>query len=138
MDKILFSSKSDDWKTPIKLYELYMKNNYFDPCPYRSNFNGLVIDWKNKNFVNPPYSKIKDFVNKSIIEHKKGKEVILLIPARTDTIYFRKLVNYGCNINFVTGRLHFNNEGSAPFPSCLIRLTGKETICNWVDRSECE
>ena len=88
-----------------------------------------------KNFVNPPYSKIKQFVDKSIEEHKKGKEIILLIPARTDTKYFRKLVDYGCNIVFITGRLHFNNSNSAPFPSCYIELTGNKHnhIC-WRDR----
>lgn len=91
-----------------------------------------------KNFVNPPYSKIKEFVLKSIEEHKKGREVILLIPARTDTLYFRKLVDYGVTITFITGRLHFNNSNSAPFPSCLIKLTGEITYCYWRDREEGE
>lgn len=134
MDKVLFSRNSDNWATPKVMYEFYNKNNYFDPCPLNSDFDGLNINWHQKNFVNPPYSKIKQFVNKAIDEHKKGKEVILLIPARTDTKYFRKLVDYGCNIVFITGRLHFNNSNSAPFPSCLIYLTNKQTECNWRDR----
>lgn len=91
-----------------------------------------------KNFVNPPYSKIKEFVDKSIEEHKKGKEVILLIPARTDTKYFRKLVDYGCTIIFITGRLHFNESNSAPFPSCVIFLTNDIIRCYWRDRKEGE
>ena len=134
MDKVLFSRKSDNWSTPKVMYDFYVKNNYFDPCPLNSNFDGLEISWKEKNFVNPPYSKIKEFVKKSIEEHRKGNEVILLIPARTDTKYFRKLVDYGCNIIFITGRLHFNESNSAPFPSCLIYLTGKQTECDWRDR----
>ena len=138
MDKVLFSKKSDNWKTPIKLYNEYMSLEYFDPCPFNSTFNGLEIEWKEKNFVNPPYSKIKEFVNKSIEEHKKGKKVILLIPARTDTKYFRKLVDYGSWIIFITGRLHFNESGSAPFPSCLIDLNGEKTKCYWQDRKEIE
>lgn len=138
MDKVLVSRKSDDWKTPQKMYYIYINNGYFDPCPYNSNFNGLEIEWKDKNFVNPPYSKIKFFVDKAIEEHKKGKEIILLIPARTDTKYFRKLVDYGVNILFITGRLHFNDSNSAPFPSCIIRLTNNKTICNWIDRSSYE
>ena len=138
MNKILFSKKSDNWKTPEKVYKAFIELGYFDPCPLNSKFNGLEIEWKKENFVNPPYSKIKDFVNKSIEEHKKGKEVILLIPARTDTKYFRKLVNYGCNIIFITGRLHFNNSNSAPFPSCYIKLTGEGTECYWRYRWEGE
>lgn len=134
MDKVLFSKNSDNWATPKVMYDFYTMNDYFDPCPLNSQFDGLTIEWKEKNFVNPPYSKIKYFVDKSIMEHKKGKEVILLIPARTDTKYFRKLVDYGCDIVFITGRLHFNNSNSAPFPSCLIYLTNKETECNWRNR----
>lgn len=134
MNKILFSKNSDNWATPKIIYDYYMNNEYFDPCPLNSQFDGLEIEWKNKNFVNPPYSKIKDFVDKSIEEHKKGRKVILLIPARTDTKYFRKLVDYGCDIFFITGRLHFNNSNSAPFPSCYIWLTGYETVCFWRDR----
>ena len=134
MDKVLFSRNSDNWATPKVMYDFYIRNNYFDPCPLNSNFDGLNIEWKEKNFVNPPYSKIKQFVDKSIEEHKKGKEVILLIPARTDTKYFRKLVDYGCDIVFITGRLHFNESNSAPFPSCLVYLTNKQTKCDWIDR----
>jgi DNA N-6-adenine-methyltransferase (Dam). len=138
MNTILFSKNSDNWRTPENLYKKYIEDDYFDPCPLNSNFDGLKIDWKEKNFVNPPYSKIKLFVNKSIEEHKKGKEVILLIPARTDTLYFRKLIDYGVNVTFITGRLHFNNSNSAPFPSCLIRLTGDLTKCYWRNREKGE
>lgn len=112
--------------------------NMFDPCPFNSNFDGLKIEWMERNFVNPPFSKISKFIDKSIEEHKKGKLVILLIPARTDTKYFKKLVNYGCNITFITGRLHFNDSNSAPFPSCIITITGKDTECEWRDRREGE
>ena len=138
MNSILFSKQSDNWSTPYRLYNFYKLNNYFDPCPLNSKFDGLEIEWKQQNFVNPPYSKIKEFVDKCIEEHKKGKEVILLIPARTDTLYFRKLVDYGSIITFITGRLHFNNSNSAPFPSCLVKLTGDLTCCYWRNRYEGE
>lgn len=134
MNQILFSKNSDNWRTPSIIYNWFMDDGYFDPCPLYSNFDGLKIHWKKKNFVNPPYSKIKDFVNKSIEEFVRGNDVILLIPARTDTKYFRKLVDFGVNIFFKTGRLHFNDSNSAPFPSCYIELTGKSTKCYWVDR----
>lgn len=138
MNNILFSKQSDNWKTPSIIYDWFMDDGYFDPCPINSNFDGLKIEWKQKNFVNPPYSKIKDFVNKAIEEFVKGKDVILLIPARTDTKYFRKLVDFGVKIYFKTGRLHFNDSNSAPFPSCYIELTGKQTKCFWVNRREGE
>lgn len=138
MNKVLFSSNSDNWCTPKVIYDSYINKGYFDPCPLNSEFNGLEIEWKQKNFVNPPFSKIKEFVDKSIIEFNKGKKVVLLIPARTDTKYYKKLVDFGCTIIFITGRLHFNNSNSAPFPSCYIILNGKTTQCFWRNRIEGE
>lgn len=134
MNKVLLSKNSDNWATPKYIYDHYIDSGFFDPCPLNSNFDGLKIDWKDKNFINPPYSNIKNWVNKAIEEHKKGKECIFLIPARTDTKYFRKLVDYGVDIFFITGRLHFNESNSAPFPSCFIKLNGNKTFCSWKDR----
>lgn len=132
MNNILFSKKSDNWRTPTKLYKFFIDKGYFDPCPYNSDFDGLKINWKNFNFVNPPYSKISKFVDKSIEEHKKGNAVVLLIPCRTDTKYFRKLIDYGIEFVFITGRLHFSDSNSAPFPSCLIYLTGNKSIFKYI------
>ena len=135
MDKVLFSKNSDNWKTPSLIYEYFWRSNYFDPCPFKSDFDGLKINWKSRNFVNPPYSQIDKWIDKAIEEHKKGNYVVLLIPARTDTKWFRKLVDYGCEIEFVTGRLHFNDSNSAPFPSCYVTLKGNGiTICIWRNR----
>ena len=121
---VFYSRKTDNWKTPSSLYNKMMELNYFDPCPYLSEFDGLSINWKNKNFVNPPYSKLKIWVQKSIEQHKLNKEVILLIPARTDTQAFKQLYDYGAHFVFITGRLKFNDSGIAPFPSMLVNLVG--------------
>ncbi len=66
MNSILFSRNSDHWRTPKIIYEYYMKIGSYDPCPYDSEFDGLQIEWKEKNFVNPPYSQISKWVDKSI------------------------------------------------------------------------
>lgn len=128
MDKVLFSKQSDDWATPIEIYNHYMNLNFFDPCPYQSTFDGLQIDWNpNRNiYINPPYSNISAFVDKALEYHKKNNsEVVLLIPSRTDTRYFHKLLSYGIDIQFVKGRLKFNDsKNAAPFPSVFIRLNG--------------
>lgn len=53
------------------------------------------------------------------------EDCYLLIPARTDTKSFHKLVNsyYKIEVIFIKGRLKFSNKNSAPFPSCLIHIT---------------
>lgn len=132
-----FSRKTDDWATPLYIYEQAMAKGMFDPCPLYCKEDGLAIEWKESNFVNPPYSQMLKWVEKSIEEHKKGKRVILLIPARTDTKAFRALFSYGSRITFVTGRLRFNEAGQAPFPSMIVELLGggeDRTVCECVSR----
>ena len=68
-------SKSDIWLTPKYLYkELDKEFNFnFDPCPYpKPKWNGLNIEWGSINYVNPPYSNLKDWIKKSYEEHLKG------------------------------------------------------------------
>lgn len=117
-------SKSDDWATPKSLYNSFMQGGYYDPCPLFSSFDGLSIEWKEKNFINPPYSDLKKWIDKSIEEAKKGHECVLLIPSRTDTKAFESLYKFGCEFTFIIGRLHFNEGEAAPFPSVLVRLKG--------------
>ena len=63
-------------------------------------------------------------VSNWVIQQARLKnEIYLLIPARTDTKYFRKLVDElgdHMKIIFITGRLKYNDSGTAPFPTMLI------------------
>ena len=127
-------SKSDSWATPNKLKEkLNEEFNFddYDPCPLNDNpnKNGLEEEWASKTFVNPPYSKLKTtkknglgWIEKAHIEAQKGKLVVLLIPGRTDTIWFHDIIlknNY--EYRFVKGRIKFGDKkGSAPFPSLIV------------------
>lgn len=121
-------SKSDNWGTPPEIKDLY--KNYFDPCPYKNNFDGLEIEWEQNNFVNPPYSDLNKWCKKINQEAKKGKKIILLIPARTDTKYFHNyILPLKPDIKFIKGRLKFidldqssKKPVSAPFPSLLITI----------------
>ena len=134
--KSWYSKKSDNWATPKKLYERLMNLGYYDPCPLYAKEDGLKSEWKIKNFVNPPYSKLKEWIIKAIEEHKKNKEIIMLIPARTDTKAFKLLYEYGSHFVFISGRLKFNEQGSAPFPSVLVNITGKKSTFELIEREK--
>lgn len=138
MNREVFASKATDhWATPAYIYKQVKEKGYFDPCPLHSEFNGLNISWNSPAFVNPPYSRLLVWVKKSIEENKKGVRVILLIPARTDTKVFKMIFEHGAIIEFIIGRLRFNEAGNAPFPSMLVTLTGdKKTICKLIEREE--
>ena len=68
-----YSHKSDIWETPKEIYNFYMSRVFFDPCPINPTFDGLNIEWKDRNFVNPPYSQLLAWVHKAIEERAKGK-----------------------------------------------------------------
>ena len=38
---VFYSKKTDDWKTPSKLYQALVNNGYIDPCPFQSKEDGL-------------------------------------------------------------------------------------------------
>lgn len=139
-EKVIFSSGNDNWSTPFSVYNDLNKEFKFDfdPCPLDLNtktsatlfdfndnkeiFDGLTAVWGDSNFVNPPYSKIARWVEKSYIEYKKGKIVVLLIPSRTDTRWFhRYCLPFANEIRFCKGRLKFGDaKFTAPFPSMIV------------------
>ena len=115
---------SDNWETPSYLYdELNQEFNFnFDPCPLHygeipKEKDGLLIDWKERNFINPPYSrKLKEaFVKKALEESNKGKLCVLLLPVSTSTILFHEYILPNAKeIRFLKGRVKFigyNSKG---------------------------
>ena len=136
MNSVLYSSKSNNWETPDRLFLELDKEFSFtlDPCCtptnakckkyYTQKQDGLIQSWQGETvFCNPPYGKeIKLWVEKCYIESKKNNaKVVLLIPARTDTKYFHSFIYNKAQIRFIKGRLRFSNsKNSAPFPSMIV------------------
>lgn len=113
------SKYSDNWETPKEFYD-QLSNEFggfdFDPCPLNNKrFDGLKINWGNKNFINPPYSlKLKEsFVQKAVDESNKGKLCVLLLPVSTSTKLFHKVIKPNAKeIRFIEGRLKFSGYNS--------------------------
>ena len=132
---VLYSRKSDLWRTPSTLFTLLDSEFHFDldPCCLKESAlcdifytpleNGLKQDWSgHRVFCNPPYSDITAWVKKCYFESRKPNTlVVMLIPARTDTAYFHDWIYGRAELRFIRGRLHFNDEkGAAPFPSVIV------------------
>jgi hypothetical protein len=106
----------DDWQTPNYIYkDLHLEFQFdFDPCPFMhdvSEWDGLIIDWKERNFINPPYSrKLKEaFVKKAIEESKKGKLCVMLLPVSTSTVLFHDyILPNKKEIRFIRKRIKFS------------------------------
>ena len=102
---------SNHWATPKSFYDkLDREFNFdFDPCPLNSDFDGLIVEWGECNFVNPPYDRVNKpkFIQKAFEEWKKGKTCVLLIPASTSTKQFHELILPNAEIRFIKGRIAF-------------------------------
>lgn len=131
---------SDEWATPDYIYNpLNEEFNFdFDPCPLSSKINGLEIEWGNRNFINPPYSrKLKEaFVIKAINESKKGKLCVCLLPVSTSTKLFHEhILPNQKEIRFIKRRIKFigvNTKGERVSNKCgmhdsmLVIFTGNK------------
>lgn len=122
-------SKSDTHITPDRVFDIIFehwhiaKNEFFDPCPVNGE-NGLLVSWQPMNFVNPPYSLLKEFVYKAIEESKRGNITILLLPTKTDQKWFHDLLKENIQIKWIEKRLKFkNNKWAATQPHFLVLLT---------------
>lgn len=121
--KCLISTGNDEWRTPEAFYQaLDAEFGFdFDPSPPDPKFNGLHVEWGSINFCNPPYSNLDKWIRKAFMEYQKGKTVVMLIPARTDTKAWHECILPFAEVRFVKGRLYFNDgTGRAPFPSAVI------------------
>ena len=148
--KLMFSSKSNEWETPINFFDKLNKRFKFtlDPCATHKNKrckkyytieeDGLSKSWKDEVvFVNPPYGNVGKWVKKAYHEStENGATVVMLIPSRTDTKYWHDYIMQSASaIYFIKGRLKFYNKviadytgkenlSPAPFPSVVVVFGG--------------
>ena len=115
---------NDNYATDDRLMSVF--SDWFDPCPLndKPQSDGLSIEWKDKTYVNPPYSNPLPWVLKAIEEYRKGKRIVMLLRMDTSTKWFKELQEAGAVFLWVNGRLRFNTGKSANFPSMLVLLTG--------------
>ncbi len=137
---VFYSSATPEWYTPRHVVDRVLTvlgSVDLDPCsnsksnpnvPARRHFTsqeeGLTQVWTGRVYMNPPYGReIGAWVRKLHDAYQAGyvSEAVALLPARTDTQWFRVLRPYPkC---FVTGRLKFGEaRNSAPFPSVIVYL----------------
>lgn len=136
MDKdLMFSSKTDLWGTPQDLFDKLNKEFNFtlDVCALPENAkcaryftpaqNGLIQQWTGSCWMNPPYGRqIGQWVEKAFrIWNNHSGNVVCLLPARTDTVWFHTWIYNIAEIRFLKGRLKFgDSKNNAPFPSMIV------------------
>lgn len=69
------------------------KGSVFDPCPANPTFDGLKIEWKKHNYVNPEFKDIPLWLDKAAAEAKKQHNTVVLMPVRLCTKYFSNILD---------------------------------------------
>lgn len=134
---VFLASGDPNWNTPPHLkraiYDEFKIT--FDPCPEQPTFDGLQVEWGERNFVNPPFTETAQWIRKLLKEREKGKDTVLLMPARTCTGYFHELVLPNVDtIRFLRGRVRYKYQktkqgkppGASPWPTLLCIFKGKK------------
>jgi len=114
--------ENNNWATPEYFYKpLNDRFDFdFDPCPLNTGEinkenDGLLIEWGERNFVNPPYSRaLKEaFVKKALQVSQNGSLCVLLIPVSTSTALFHDVILPNAKeIEFVRRRIKFKGVNS--------------------------
>jgi hypothetical protein len=123
-------------QTPPDLYDALNRefNFDFDPCPLdpQPKVDGLKIEWKKSNFVNPPYDKVGIWIEKAITEAvNSGNKSVFLIPFRANTKYFTEMVFRWCTNLYVFSKRIIFAGYSAPLPllMCLVVFDPEKMQC---------
>lgn len=133
MNKCMFSSLTDEWETPQKLFDELNQEFGFqlDVCATSENAkcqqyftktdDALNLKWRGVCWMNPPYGRnIGKWVHKAFESAQDGATVVCLLPSRTDTKWWHEYCMKG-EVRFIRGRLKFGNaKHNAPFPSAIV------------------
>jgi len=94
------------------------------PAFFSESMNALHQQWPAVPcWCNPPYSDVGPWVDKAIEASCLGATVVMLVPADTSVVWFRKAYDTAAEVRFISGRLSFihaetrqpvdgNNKGS--------------------------
>lgn len=126
--------KKDNSPTPKWFYQELDKEFHFDfdPCPINPedlrSQDGLGSEWGLRNFVNPPYSKKRAWMEKAIVEQNKGKLIVMLLPVDTSTGWFHDLLLPNADIRWLRGRLRLDNGNHPVYASMLAIFRPKNAL----------
>jgi hypothetical protein len=133
----MLRSQRGDWRTPPDVVDVVREALGgaidLDPCASSTPgaipladvnapevLDGLSMPWAGRVYVNPPFGELAAWSAKCAEEAKRGAEVILLLPARTDTAYWHDHLGSASLICFWRGRMKFvGAPASCPFPVAL-------------------
>lgn len=81
----------------------------------------LKADWYDSTFAIANYSKAPEWTEKACEEASKGKTVVMLVPARTNTKWFHEnVLERATEVRFIQGSVAINGVSKTSIPDCLV------------------
>ena len=136
---VTFRSDHQAWQTPTAIFRDLDSEFNFELDAAASAQNSLCKKFISKEddailmdewpasriWLNPPYKRNSHFLEKAVKESLKGKLVVVLIFARTDTRWWHDWVMpYASQVRLIKGRLHFSKadgmSGPSTAPSAIV------------------
>lgn len=141
-----FESASKDWETPPELFDILDKEFHFTidiaadeqnakvNIFYSKQQDALTKPWTGICWLNPPYGRdLKKWIKKAYVESRKtGTIIVMLIPSRTNTVWWHTYCMRASEIRFIKGRPKFvGAKDGLPQPLAIVvfkETNGKEPI----------
>ena len=141
--ELRFKDVGQHSETPDKLIQMLrtvfgIRTPLFDPAPPSPQFDGLIIPWKRRNFVNPPFSNALQWIQKAKLESYSGRTSYLLLPFKSDTRYMhRELFDHASCILLWLHPVRFKYFSSALRHTMTVFVFGKFRIddASWLTSS---
>lgn len=131
---------TDSWITPREIVTALGEFD-LDPCQcvpqpwpcakafFTEEDNGLMQPWNGRVWLNPPYSKAEQFLQR-LADHGRGTALIF---ARTETEMFKRFIwERASAVMFLWGRLYFHYpdgtraNGNSGAPSVLVTFGARD------------
>lgn len=103
---------------------------------YDSKADGLTKKWKGNIWLNPPYSNVRQFVDKLL--DSPFDQAIVLVNNATETEWFARLAERSSAMVFHTGRIKFatpesDGEGTTPCMQGQVFLYFGKNVMQFID-----
>lgn len=142
---------NDEWETPKEILQDAMRKYQIAPmldvCAtdsnskfskyYTMNNDALNREWDDDFFMNPPYSKITQWMKKAYEQHRKHNvNALILVFAKTSVKWWHEYVEGKAETHFQKGRIRFLFNGVEPryCKHCKKRFAEEITHCKICNR----
>lgn len=133
------AEENDFWYTPDYIWRCI--NEFFvvppfDPCPVEPQFDGLMVDWPNDVYINPPYSQElrRSFINKAMQQFTPGRRFLWLMnfANNQDLWMLHRLTSAICipqqRIKFVPGSPKLGDGASPRYDNIFLLWGGRDAL----------